>query len=64
MKNAMMPETRKTQSARTDGRVKNGPMVNPRFHPWRFAQGVSLLRIVWDGNGDGLQLEFKKEGYQ
>jgi len=29
-----------------------------------FRSGVSLLRIVWDGNGDGLQLEFKKEGYQ
>ena len=59
-------ETRRLANAirATDGRVKNGPMVNPRFHPWRFAQGVSLLRIVWDDKGDGLQLEFKKEGYQ
>jgi hypothetical protein len=29
-----------------------------------FAQGVSLLRIVCDDKGEGLQLEFKKEGYQ
>jgi serine/threonine protein kinase len=29
-----------------------------------FTPGVSLLRIVCDDKGDGLQLEFKKDGYQ